>query len=98
MPRPRINPEHHRKNLVITLPPDLIGKAKAYAAFGGETVSAWVEALLSDSIAKLERTLANRVEPHRVCECGRACGSKRSWIAHRAVCKFSSPNTQPSGR
>lgn len=23
----------------------------------------------------------------KACECGRECGSKKSWIAHRAVCK-----------
>lgn len=28
----------------------------------------------------------------RRCECGRKCGTKKSWIAHRAVCKTSLSN------
>lgn len=57
MSRPKTKPELKRQNLNVTLSPNLIGKAKAYACMSGYSVSSMVEASLGDFLLKLEREL-----------------------------------------
>jgi hypothetical protein len=48
MPRPRTNPELHRQNVALTLPPTLINEARSLAAIRGQSLSQQVERLLQD--------------------------------------------------
>jgi len=53
--RPRTNPEKHRKNVAITLDPDLLLQTRALAAAKGRSLSQLLEDLL--------RTWLNEQEP-----------------------------------
>lgn len=55
MARPRTNPEKHRKNVAITLDPDLLLQTRALAAAKGRSLSQLLEDLL--------RTWLNEQEP-----------------------------------
>ena len=63
MARPKTAPSAHRKQIAITLPPELISKAKAYAEMGGGSVSGMVEATLTDFLAKMDRELERKFSP-----------------------------------
>ena len=56
MARPKINPEKHRKNVAMTLDPDLLLQARALAAKKGRSLSQLVEQLLNKWIATLDLT------------------------------------------
>lgn len=55
MARPRTNPEKHRKNVAITLDPDLLLQTRALAATQGRSLSQLLDDLL--------RTWLNQQEP-----------------------------------
>lgn len=55
MPRQRIKPESHRKEITLTLPPMLISEAKAIAELSGMSVSAMVEMALQDALKRLRK-------------------------------------------
>jgi hypothetical protein len=63
MARPRTNPAAHRKNIALTLPPDLILKAKACAEISGVSVSEMVEVALTSLIVKVEKRLEEKHLP-----------------------------------
>ena len=52
MARPKTNPEKHRKNIALTLDPDLLLQAQVIAANNGQSLSRLVEDLLLKSISK----------------------------------------------
>jgi hypothetical protein len=55
MPRPRITPAAHRKDIALTLPPQLIERAKAVCELGGWSVSSMVEKSLTRYMDALDR-------------------------------------------
>ena len=59
MPRPRTNPDKHRKNVALTLDPDLLTRARALAAQNGRSLSQLVEQLLVDWVRKTKATDAD---------------------------------------
>ena len=71
MARPRTNPEKHRKNVAITLDPDLLLKARSLAAAKGYSLSQLLEHLLqkwlqeqSPAVAELEKAIMTFMEDH----------------------------------
>jgi hypothetical protein len=60
MPRPRINPKSHRKNIALTLPPQLIDRAKTVCEIGGWSVSAVVEKALTNYLNALDREIGKQ--------------------------------------
>lgn len=56
VPRPRTNPEKHRKNVAITLDPDLLLHSRALAASKGRSLSQLLEELLRAWLDKQEPT------------------------------------------
>jgi hypothetical protein len=71
MARPRINPEKHRKNVAITIDPDLLTKVRALAAQMGKSLSQLVDQLLQDwlratgaSDADVQTAIDDFIESH----------------------------------
>lgn len=71
MPRPRTNPEKHRKNVAITLDPELLLQTRALAAAKGHSLSQLLEDLLrrwlneqSPAVAELEKAIMTFMEDH----------------------------------
>ena len=60
MPRPRINPDAHRKNIALTLPPQLIERAKTVCELGGWSVSSVVEKALTNYLNALDREIGRQ--------------------------------------
>ena len=60
MPRPRTNPDAHRQQIALTLPPLLISKAKAFAEMGGVPVSRMVEEALTNWLQDAEEALRRK--------------------------------------
>jgi hypothetical protein len=60
MPRPRINPNAHRKDIALTLPPQLIERAKLVCELGGWSVSSVVEKALTNYLNALDRELGRQ--------------------------------------
>jgi hypothetical protein len=52
MPRPRINPYAHRRNIALTLPPKLIERARAASDKSGMSISAMVEKSLGEYLER----------------------------------------------
>ena len=52
MARPKINPDYHRKNIALTIDPDLLRRARLIAASKGQSLSRMVEELLLQCIQK----------------------------------------------
>ena len=48
MARPRTNPATHRKNIALTLPPELIEWARAASESSGQSISEMAEKSLTD--------------------------------------------------
>ena len=69
--RPRTNPEKHRRNVAITLDPDLLLKGRALAAAQGRSLSQLLDELLRSwldkqdpSDAELERAIGAFIDVH----------------------------------
>jgi hypothetical protein len=60
MPRPRINPNAHRKDIALTLPPQLIERAKLICELGGWSVSSVVEKALTNYLNALDREIGRQ--------------------------------------
>ena len=60
MPRPRINPDTHRKDIALTLPPQLIERAKTVCEIGGWSVSSVVEKALTNYLNALDREIGRK--------------------------------------
>lgn len=56
MARPRTNPDKHRKNVAITLDPDLLLQTRALAAAKGRSLSQLLEDLLRTWLDEQEPT------------------------------------------
>lgn len=52
MARPKTNPAKHRKNVAVTLDPDLLGEARALAAYRGRSLSQVLDDLLREWIVR----------------------------------------------
>lgn len=57
MARPRIKKENHRKNIALTLPPDLINRAKSTCSVYGWSVSSTVEIALRNYLDGVDRKI-----------------------------------------
>lgn len=71
MARPRTNPEKHRKNVAITLDPDLLLQTRALAATQGRSLSQLLDDLLrtwlnqqAPTDAELESAIGAFIEAH----------------------------------
>ncbi len=53
MPRPRTNPDKHRKNVALTIEPDLLMRCRALAAQKGRSLSQLVDQLLREWMQKV---------------------------------------------
>lgn len=71
MPRPRTNPDKHRKNVALTIEPDLLMRCRALAAQKGRSLSQLVDQLLREwmikvgaSDSEIESAIAEFIEGH----------------------------------
>jgi hypothetical protein len=71
MPRPRTNPDKHRKNVALTIEPELLMRCRALAAQKGRSLSQLVDQLLRDWLLKvgpsdseIEHAIAEFIEGH----------------------------------
>ena len=55
MARPKINPDYHRKNIALTIDPDLLRRTRLIAASEGKSLSRMVEELLLCHLAIAEK-------------------------------------------
>ena len=69
--RPRTNPDKHRKNVAITLDPDLLLQTRALAASRGRSLSQLLEELLRSWLARegpsdseLEKAIDSFIDAH----------------------------------
>ena len=62
MARPKIKTDRQRKNIALTLPPDLIERAKLYCDVFGLSVSAIVEELLTKHLNAIDRQVKIKVD------------------------------------
>ena len=53
MPRPRTNPDKHRKNVALTIEPELLMRCRALAAQKGRSLSQLVDQLLREWLLKV---------------------------------------------
>jgi hypothetical protein len=60
MPRPRINPNAHRKDIALTLPPQLIERAEAVRGVAGCSISSMVEKSLTRYLDALDREVGRQ--------------------------------------
>jgi len=60
MPRPKLKQGSHRKNIALTLPPNLIDEVKTICAIGGWSVSAITEKALTYYLAALNRKIGEK--------------------------------------
>jgi hypothetical protein len=71
MSRPRTNPDLHRQNVALTLPPDILMRSRAVAAQKGQSLSQLVEQLLVQWLnhsgatdAEIEDAIEQFIEGH----------------------------------
>ena len=71
MPRPRTNPDKHRKNVALTIDPELLTRCRALAAQKGRSLSHLVDQLLREwmqksgaSNSEIEHAIAEFIEGH----------------------------------
>jgi hypothetical protein len=58
--RPRLNPDTHRKDIALTLPPQLIERAKTVCEIAGWSVSSVVEKALTNHLNALDREIGRK--------------------------------------
>jgi hypothetical protein len=59
--RPRLNPDTHRKDIALTLPPQLIERAKSVCKIAGWSVSSVVEKALTNHLNALDREIRREI-------------------------------------
>jgi hypothetical protein len=60
MPRPRTNPNAHRRNIALTLPPQLIDRAEAVRGVAGWSISSMVEKSLTRYLDALDKEVGQQ--------------------------------------
>lgn len=73
MSRPRTNPDLHRQNVALTLPPEILMRSRAVAAQKGQALSQLVEHLLIQWLdqsgatdTEIEQAIEQFIEGHEV--------------------------------
>jgi hypothetical protein len=60
MARPQTNPNAHRRNIALTLPPELIERAEAVRGLAGWSISSMVEKSLTRYLDALDREVGRQ--------------------------------------